>query len=171
MADIDKETQAIGQIAGIIAALEADQRGRVLRYTLERFGITGLTKDAKKLAGAIQSEGQPESTGEFEDFASLVDAARPTTDQMRALIAGYWLQVSNGAASFDAQSANKELKHLGHQATNITMALSALINQKPALALQLRKSGSTKQARKLYKITETGIRKVRAMLAGEDGGE
>jgi hypothetical protein len=117
-------------------------------------------------AGGSQTESQIDTATEFEDFASLVDATHPETDPMRALVAGYWLQVCKGGPSFDAQSANTELKHLGHPSSNITMALGALINQKPSLVLQLRKSGNTKQARKSYKITESGIRKVRAMLSG-----
>jgi hypothetical protein len=166
MPDIDSETKAMGEIAGIVGALEEDQRGRVIRYILDRFNIAGALKDAKKPAGGNQSEPLPETLMEFEDFASLVDAARPESDVMRALVAGYWLQVCKGAQSFDAQSANTELKHLGHASSNITTALGALISQKPALALQLRKSGNTKQARKSYKITESGIRKVKAMMAG-----
>jgi hypothetical protein len=166
MSDIDKETKAIGEIAGIVDALEEDQRGRVIRYILERFNISGAPKDAKAPAAGLQTGSQVGTAAEFEDFASLVDAAHPETDAMRALVAGYWLQVCKGGPSFDAQSANTELKHLGHPSSNITTSLGALINQTPALVLQLRKSGNTKQARKSYKVTESGVRKVRAMMSG-----
>jgi hypothetical protein len=171
MSDIDKETTAIGEIAGIVGELEEDQRGRVIRYILERFNITGALRDTKASAAAPKQEPQPDSSAEFEDFASLVDAARPESDSMRALVAGYWLQVCKGGQSFDAQSANTELKHLGHPSSNITTALGALINQKPALVLQLRKSGNTKQARKSYRVTESGIRRVKSMLSGTEGAE
>jgi hypothetical protein len=171
MPDIDKETKAIGEIAGIVGALEEDQRGRVIRYILERFNITGASRDAKTPAAGLQTEPRGDTPAEFEDFASLVDAAHPDTDAMRALVAGYWLQVCKGGQSFDAQSANTELKHLGHPSSNITTALGSLINQSPALVLQLRKSGNTKQARKSYKVTESGVRKVRAMMSGEGGTE
>jgi hypothetical protein len=166
MSDNDNETKAIGAIAGIVEALQEDQRGRVIRYIVERFNITSASRTAKMPAGGTQTDSQIDMPAEFEDFASLVDASHPDTDPMRALIAGYWLQVCKGGPSFDAQSANTELKHLGHPSSNITTALGALINQKPALVLQLRKSGNTKQARKSYKVTESGIRKVRTMLSG-----
>jgi hypothetical protein len=169
MSDSDSETRAVGAIAGIVEGLREDQRGRVIRYILERFNITGASRSTKMSAGGSQTESQIDTLTEFEDFASLVDATHPETDPMRALVAGYWLQVCKGSPSFDAQSANTELKHLGHPSSNITVALGALINQKPAFMLQLRKSGNTKQARKSYKITESGIRKVRAMLSG--GGD
>jgi hypothetical protein len=172
MPDSDSEIKAIGEIAGIVEKLEEDQRGRVIRYILERFNIAGSTK-AQRVGGGggSQPESHLEVPAEYEDFASLVDASHPETDPMRALVAGYWLQVCKGGPSFDAQSANTELKHLGHPSSNITTALGALINQKPALVLQLRKSGNTKQARKLYKVTESGIRKVKAMISGVGDAE
>jgi hypothetical protein len=169
MSDVDKETEAIGEIAGIVGALEEDQRGRVIRYILERFKISGPSKDTNARAGGTLPESQTETPADFEDFASLADACNPGTDSLRALVAGYWLQAVQGAQSFDAQSANNELKNLGHPSANITMALGSLIKQKPSFVLQLRKSGNTKQARKQYKVTEAGIRKVKEMMssAGE----
>src|SRR5690242_3808233 len=138
VSDIESETKAIGAIAGILDGLQEDQRGRVIRYVVERFNIAG-GQGNKNLAGGSKVVSQVDPPAEFEDFASLVDATHPDTDAMRALVAGYWLQVCQGDPSFDAQSANTELKHLGHPSSNITMALGALINQKPALVLQLRK--------------------------------
>jgi hypothetical protein len=171
MPDVDKETRAIGEIAGILGALEEDQRARVIRYVLDIFNIAGTSNDTKAPSRDFQSESSGDTPAEFEDFASLVDAAHPGTDVMKALVAGYWLQVCLGGPSFDAQSANTELKNLGHASSNITTALGSLINQKPALVLQLRKSGNTKQARKVYKVTESGVRKVKEMISGHGGAE
>jgi hypothetical protein len=169
MAEIDQETKAIGEIAGIMEALGEDQRGRVVRYILERFNIASARSAQKKSESGSGQDEAPEDVAEFDDFASLFDACNPKTDAFKALVAAYWLQVLQGAQSFDSQSANKELKNLGHPSANITASLSTLINQKPALVLQLRKSGTTKQARKLYKLTGAGIAKVKGMMseAGE----
>lgn len=171
MPDIDKETNAIGEIASIVEALDEDQRGRVIRYILERFNIVGKSRDTKTPAGGARTEPSVDAQAEFEDFASLADACNPGTDSLRALVAGYWLQVVQGAPSFDALSANNELKNFGHPSANITVALGTLITQKPSLVLQLRKSGNTKQARKLYKVTEAGVRAVKAMISGMVGSE
>jgi hypothetical protein len=172
--EIDTETKAIGEIAGIVGALDEGQRGRVIRYILERFNLTGtnIRVNASSNSHSRKTEdGDAIAPGsgavsEFDDIASLMDACSPTTDSLKALVAGYWLQVCQGNQSFDGQSANKELKNLGHAVGNITRALGALMDQKPALVLQLRKSGNTKQARKMYKVTEAGIRKVKAMTTG-----
>ncbi len=171
MADIDKEINAMGTIAGIVEGLEEEQRGRVIRYITERFNIAGASNSTKTASVRTHDEPTSDTPPDFEDFASLVDASHPETDPMRALVAGYWLQVVKGGQSFDAQSANTELKHLGHPSSNITSSLGALISQKPALVLQLRKSGSSKQARKSYKVTESGIRKVREMMSGNGAAE
>jgi hypothetical protein len=60
---------------------------------------------------------------------------------------------------------NRELKNLGHEVGNITRALQGNIDEKPALVLQLRKSGGTKQARKIYKLSVAGIKAVEARLS------
>jgi hypothetical protein len=165
--DLDPETRAIGEIAAVVTALEEDQRGRVIRYIVDRFKING--------AHLAPTQPEPEETAtqqkdqrSFEDFATLFDACSPNTDSLRALVGAYWVQVCQGNQGFDGQSVNKELKNLGHGIGNITVALNPLIAQKPAFVLQLRKSGNTKQARKLYKVTEAGIKKIKAMIAGED---
>ena len=106
------------------------------------------------------------STRTFVDFADLFGAADPSTHAEKALIAGYWLQVCQGAESFDSQSANKELKNLGHGLPNITHALTSLKETKPALVQQLRKSGSSQQARKTYRVTVGVIDKVKGMVNG-----
>jgi hypothetical protein len=59
---------------------------------------------------------------------------------------------------------NQELKHLGHAVTSINKVFDSLMEQRPQLAVQLKKGGSAKQARKKYKITHAGIKRVQQML-------
>lgn len=102
----------------------------------------------------------------YETFAELFDAAGPKTQAQMALVAGYWLQVCQGTPAFDAFSANRELKQLGHIVGNITSALEDLKNEKPALVLQIAKSGRTRQSRKTYKLSVAGIKAVEALIDG-----
>jgi DNA-binding PadR family transcriptional regulator len=60
---------------------------------------------------------------------------------------------------------NKELKNLGHGVSNITSALDTLMSRKPALVIQTKKSGTSKQARKKYKLTLEGLRAVERMVS------
>ena len=83
------------------------------------------------------------------------------------LVVCYWQQVLQGAETLEAQLVNTELKHMGRGVSNITRALGDLIDRKPHLVMQTYKSGAGRQARKKYKLTTAGIRKVEEML-GKD---
>jgi hypothetical protein len=48
---------------------------------------------------------------------------------------------------------------------NITSALDDLIEVRPQLVIQLAKAGTSKQARKRYKVTVAGAKKVQELLA------
>ena len=47
----------------------------------------------------------------------------------------------------------------------MTRACSALIGEKPPLMIQVKKAGSTRQARKQYRLTAAGLQRVRDKLA------
>jgi hypothetical protein len=101
----------------------------------------------------------------FEHFAEFYDVTDPKTDPERVLVASYWTQVIQGKATFGSQELNKLLKDLGHGVAAINKAMSANIDKKPALILQVTRGGSTQQARKKYKVTEAGKKWVLARLA------
>lgn len=104
----------------------------------------------------------------FQAFADLFDAAGPTTERERALVAGYWQQFGvEPCADFVAQAANAELKNVGSSLSNITRALDELRSTRPALVVQVSKSGARKQGRKKYKLTVPGKRLVERMIRGE----
>ncbi len=90
----------------------------------------------------------------------------PNDDAARVLVAATY-EARNGSESFTAQQVNGQLKHLGHRVDNITRAIDQLMAQRPAPVVQLKKQGTTRQARKVYKVTETGLRQVERMSHGE----
>ena len=92
-------------------------------------------------------------------------AANPESGTDKALMVAYWFQVLNGQADVDSFDVNKELKHLGHGALNITRAFDHLMEAKPQLVIQKRKSGKAKQARKKYRVTAEGISRVKQLMA------
>jgi len=170
----DLEFSAMQAVYEAMQKLDVDARIRVLDYVIARLGIVPGTKVTSRKLDDVEPEdgddhtlaqGQ-ESAPKFGSLAELFDAARPSGTSDKALVAGYWIQVCQGADSFDGFSANKELKHLGEGLTNVTSAIDTLKAQKPALALQLKKSGKSRQARKVYKITVAGIRAVEEMIGG-----
>jgi hypothetical protein len=174
MADSDPEFVAMQTVFSTLEALDAEARGRVMAYVASRLDLPRQSLPTGKVQGApvdepiLDSANTQDRDQTFQSLAELFDASQPTTNAEKALVAGYWVQVCLGNETFDSQSANKELKHLGDGLVNITSAIDSLKNQKPALALQLRKSGRTQQARKTYKITVAGVRAVENMISGND---
>jgi len=167
-ADSDSEFDAMHTVYAALQPLEKDARQRVLSYILARLDIPGVPPSR---GAFVRADGGEDTSAEvvkaatkFESFAELSDAAQPQTAPEKALVAGYWLQVCEGDDSFDGFSANQHLKHVGAGLTNITGAFNNLKSQKPGLALQLKKSGKSRQARKTYKLTAPGIKTVVKMI-------
>jgi hypothetical protein len=157
------ELEAMKTIAAALEPLDAAARARALQWAISRFHSSGAPMTIGGLAPSNEPGSEPERSGPFGSFAELFDAASPTTEKDKALVAAYWMQVCQGATSFPAQSLNDLLKDLGHRVGNITEALNQLKSERPALVLQLKKSGTSKQARKTYKLTSEGAKRVSAM--------
>jgi hypothetical protein len=167
----DAEFNAMQMVFQALEALDDDARSRVLKYIVSRLQVADVSSGRPKVDLSTNSGEEETATEEqqgeapkYNSLAELDDAAQPTTNADKALVAGYWLQVCQGAENFGAFSANKELKNLGRGVANITVAIDALRNQKPSLALQLKKSGKSQQARKTYKLTVAGIKALENMI-------
>ena len=169
----EAEIEAIQSISAAFALLDQDAQGRVLCWISSRFAVqpnpdarpphpnsSGARSPQDQGAG-IRALGDSEA---FEHPAELFEAARPKTDAERSLVLAYWFQVPQGASSFTSRQVNDELKHIGHGVSNITRALDALIDSRPALVIQLEKSGKTKQAQKKFRVTHEGIKRVQQLL-------
>ncbi|WP_151895465.1 hypothetical protein [Sphingomonas sp. NIC1] len=176
---VDDEFAAMQAVFSALKPLsEEGAQQRVMDYVANRLGLS--IRAAAKAGTNQHTVIEDEPTEENEDvsvhapghlasfgtFAELCDAAQPKTQSEKALVGGYWLQVCQSGESFDGFAINKELKNLGEGIPNITSALQALKAQKPALALQLKKSGKSRQARKTFKVTVAGIKAVEAMIRG-----
>jgi hypothetical protein len=156
--NFNRELTAMQQIGNLLDALEEDERHRVLEWVMRKFG--GVSGFQSQRTLKVNAADAPPPRTQLNTFAELFDAAQPTTDKDKALVAAYWAQICGGEPVLTAQSLNAELKHLGHGVGNITEALSQLIAERPALILQVRKSGTSKQARKQYRLTDAGKRRI-----------
>jgi hypothetical protein len=154
----DPEIDAMETIAKALGGLDEQQVARVLRWALDRHGISMVQTSSK---GNWQRTGTPDGMAvderQFPDLAGLYNAANPRSEAEKALVAGYWFQQVRRQSDFEGQQANTELKQLGHGIANIT--------QKPRLVMQTHKSGRAKQARKKYRLTTEGLRYAENMLS------
>ncbi len=170
---MDPEILAMSEIAKALEPLSDDARRRVLSYVLERYpmGMNGKSavRDTPKHDHAASApQLAPQARTPFGSFPELFDAANPQTGLDKVLLAGYWFQILQSQEDWESQSINTELKHMGHPSSNITRDLDSLIKRTPRLVLQVRKDGTTRQARKRYKLTREGTKAVESML--ENGG-
>jgi hypothetical protein len=161
------EITAMKAVAEALGKLDPEATARVVRWAAERFAV-GLGGGTRRLSGGgpgdVDSHLGDTGVERFKSLADLYTAASPSTDMDRALVAGYWFQFSQGQEDFAAQTVNSALKDLGHRVANITVAFNNLKSQKPALVVQLKKSGTTRQARKKYKLTTAGKTAVEQLI-------
>jgi hypothetical protein len=160
LSEVADEVAAMQAVATALSDLDQDAKKRVLAWANDKFMFE------RPVRPTSHQQNSPETTVEasgFDSLAELFDAVGPETDKDKALVAAFW-EASGDGATFSAQSLNTQLKHLGHGVGNITRALSLLADEKPALVLQVRKSGNSRQARKLFKVTEAGRKRVLAMI-------
>jgi hypothetical protein len=166
------EFQAFKQVHDALVHLDEDVQTRILTSVSTLLGIVAPNAvrvnpqsfgTDEREADAPAAETSPTGSN-FTEFAELYAATDPTSQSDKALVGGYWLQVCQGAENFTGQSVNNELNHLGHKIANITNAMTTLNDAKPQLVLQLRKSGKSQQARKTYKLSAEGIKRVREMI-------
>lgn len=145
----DVELDAMQKAAAALAPLDVPARARAIAWLIDRFGGAPVSRPGSN------APSHPGRSEEFEDFADLYHAVAPATDKERAVAAAYWLKLG-GVPQFQSAEINLMLKNLGHGVGNITDALGAAIKEKPSLIIQIKKSGNSRQARKIYKVTDAG---------------
>jgi hypothetical protein len=168
---MDPELEAMTAVAKAIEKLDPDAKRRVMSWVSERYDIPVKKPMAKAREQDSNEGGGDVDVAALSSFDELFDAADPQTSADKALVAAYWFQVHENNEEFDAATLNIELKNLGHQSKNITRDFDALIAKSPRYAMQVKKSGSTRQARKKYKLTREGIRAVERMLKTQGAEE
>ena len=165
------ELTAMTEIVKALQHLDSDAVRRILVWAADRFNAAiPLDESDITVKSDVEDVGDSqngEKHNEFEDVADIFAVTNPRNDPEKALLVAFWFQKVNGQTDFDSATVNKELKHLGHGVSNITAALSSLMSRKPQLVIQTKKSGSSQQARKRYKLTNEGLKQVERMIKGE----
>lgn len=169
------ELEAMQAVAKALAGFSPESAARVLRWAAEHFSsmqareVLGSQNPQREEAPKDSGPTDPQSLiGKFRDAADLISHAGATTGPDRALLAAYWVQIVEGGDGFDGYTINSMLKNMGYGLANVTTTLASLMNQKPALVLQVKKSGQSKQARKLYRVTREGENRAERMIRREE---
>jgi len=96
-----------------------------------------------------------------------MEQADPVTKEDRVLVASFWVQQNESAEGFGSQRVNTLLNDMGHKDSAINKTFAALMQTQPALVRQTHRSGKTIQARKTYRVTDAGKKRVAALIAGK----
>ena len=123
-----------------------------------------VSEDQPLRALSLESDGAQH--GGHPDLATFFSSSGADDGPAQAMVVAYWKQVVEGKDGWSGAEINSELKHMGHKLPNVTATMNLLIKRKPACVMQMKKSGSAKQARKLYKLTTEGIKEVKARMSG-----
>lgn len=163
----DKQIAAMQQVVNALNGLDESDLRVVLGFISMRYGpVQHSAVPRRSLTEEFHETPNDwnEPVSAYESFPDLYHAANPETESDKALVAGYWIQVCQGKDSFDSYSANSALKDMGYSISNITRAFDSLMAVDPKYVQQIRKSGTTRQARKLYKLTQAGQRRISEMF-------
>jgi len=173
----DPEIGAINTCYEILNGLPAPARKRVVNWLAERFGsATEQSSTTTKENEPARAEAEGNGAGEVEagksladedssqEFATAFSKAKPKTAADKVLFTAWYLSEKMGVKDLTSLRINKMLTHLGHKPTNASAEVRRLIAGKPALMIQMRKQGKSKQARKLLRVSEEGKEAARKML-------
>lgn len=172
---MDPEISAMSAISSALAELDPDARARVLKWSAARFELDASLvvpsraevgrEDGADASKEIAEDDLADSDS-FESVEDLFVAANPQTDSLKVLVVGYWLHTGEGMSTFKSYDVNSRLKNLGHQVSSINKKFDTLKAQSPQLAIQVKKSSASKQAKKNYKLTTAGKSEVESMISG-----
>lgn len=165
----DKQLMAMQKVVEALGGLDEADLRVVLGFIGMRYGgmkvpPSSVGGAAAETAGSASTNAASQMPGTFDAFHDLYHGANPSTESEKALVAGYWVQVCQQNDGFDSFTANSALKGMGYTVSNITRALDALMSQEPKYVMQIKKTGTSRQARKVYKLTTAGLKRVAEML-------
>lgn len=157
----DPELKAMNDVYLAVKDLDNEAIARILFWLQKKFNLNVPKTSSTK--NNLETEGSAEITS-FESVADFFAKASPKTNPEKILVVASYRQVVEGKKELTSRMINDELKNLGHGIPWITGAIDLLIDKKPALMIQIRKAGKTKQAQKKFKVTNEGINTVKEML-------
>jgi predicted transcriptional regulator len=157
-------------IAGYDPVLKEKARDILLQAAFGR-NLSALTPNAGEETDdgtGRTPDGVPakSSTRPDQSFANLLRRWHPERASEKALLGAYFLARVENISPITSQAINSVLKQNELSVSNITRAIETNLHATPPLIEQVRKLGTTRQARKEYRLTPEGARLVEQRLRG-----
>ncbi|MET0396836.1 MAG: hypothetical protein ABW277_08445 [Longimicrobiaceae bacterium] len=171
MSDISDAKELLDEINTAISSYDPVLKEKARDILLERaFGSSEAApsggSSGQRARGRPRADASSGGREDAGDLASLLTRWSPTTMSDKALLGAYYLTRARGEDTVTSQAINSELKRNGLAISNITRAIEANMRPDRPLMVQEKKMGSTKQARKQYRITPAGVETVERKLQG-----
>jgi hypothetical protein len=168
MADITETKRILDEINTALSTYDAVMKEQARDILFRKaFGVQAQKTpvSAPNAPDDLSSHNDVGENGRVE-FNSLIEKWTPTTQADWALLGAYYIQRILGHQNVTGFSVNRELKHHGYRVSNVTDCFTANMETEPARMLQTKKSGKSKQAKKLYVVTTAGLKYVEERLGG-----
>jgi hypothetical protein len=168
MADISDAKKLLDEINAALSSYDPvmKEQARDILFR-QAFGVSPSIRKAALGPGEDAGRAETETVGEEKpQFNSLIERWTPVTQADWVLLGAYYFQKIHGQENVTGFAVNKELKHHGYGVGNITDCFTANMQADPARMLQTKKTGKSKQAKKLYVVTTAGIKYIEEKLVG-----
>jgi len=175
----DPEIEAIVKSYEVIKDLDGDSKQRVISWLVDKFGLSNdaaiqMKQSAPGMGGRDSAMGHsamgmaklspdmplPEKLTGFDTVELLFNQIYTKTEPEKVLVVASYLQEKSELQELGGRRINTELKRMSQGVKNITAAISSLTRKNPPLMSQTKREGSSPQAKKQYRVTEEGIRRV-----------
>jgi hypothetical protein len=171
---MDKEINAMKLALEAVKDLEPEAQKRVMKWVSDRLNLSVYQEIPSNTQFSSSKLGrQPlplhdhHGLAGFDSLAELLGCTNVKTDTNRVLVAAAYEQEKNRKRELTGREINRELQHIGHRVGNVTRAIDQLKAKRPQLMIQLKKEGSTQQAKKKYRVTIEGVKAVEALIRGD----
>jgi hypothetical protein len=169
--DISDVKKLLDEINAAVSSYDPIMKEKARDLLLKQAFGTGATQvhPSSEAAAGHDSGGKRTEAGAPAPFNTLIEKWTPTTQADWALLGAYYFQRVMGEQNVTGLQVNKELKQHGYGVTNITDCFTWNMEADPARMLQTKKSGKSRQAKKLYLVTTAGVKYIEDRLSGSEG--
>lgn len=169
MSEMLNELKVLNDVCGILSALSKDEQRRSLEWLMDYFDIYDRDFDFDDFY-----DGEFDVSNDFADsstadapltFEGVYNKVEPKTAIQKIVTAAWWLERQEGKESWKSFEVNKLLKSLDVKISSVSGTLAIENKKDDSMIVVLEKSGDSMQARKTFRLSDSGYAFVDGRLA------
>ncbi len=107
---------------------------------------------------------KPKEIKKYKSIVDLFNASSVNTIMSQILLGAAYLHEHDKVKEFTSQNVNTLLKKIGKPVKNVSLTITRMLDKTPALIEVTSKIGATKQARRTFRLTETGLKRAKSYM-------